>query len=442
MVERGTFYITTLGCPKNQADSRAMHTSLEEAGLRAVADPERAEYHLINSCAFIEPARVETVQTFLEAAALKETLPGQKLILAGCFAERYAGEIRRELPEADLSFGTGQYERAGELIAAHFFPSRKTEVAPTHPFTEGPERIPAFRGHYAAVKISDGCNRRCSFCAIPAIRGPFHSRDPKKIVKECESLVAAGVREIQLVSQDTIAYAPGVEQLLHLLERMHEIENLPWIRLLYLYPEPRLERLLRGIKERGLEKIVPYLETPLQHVSAKILKAMKRSGSYESYRDLLALARELFPDLEVRTSFLLGFPGEIPADVDLLLNFLHECRPEKLALFGFSPEDGTAAAGLSPPTSEDEMIDRINLVRNEHLEILKSIHLLRVGKVYPAMIDELTDEGIIAHRGQDAPGIDPVVFLEEAGNHMIGDILDVRITGFLEYDLMAVGNAI
>ena len=455
-----TFYITTLGCPKNQADSRAMHRSMLAAGLVPSESAEGCDFHIVNSCAFTQSAKEETIETVLEAGQVKKDSAEQKLVLAGCFAERYGTAVRDEMPEVDFSFGTGLYERAGRLVKDHF-------ALPDSVITPDGRNIGSAASiaermfaegnrPYAPVKVSDGCNRGCAFCAIPLFRGRFRDRPMDEIIAECRDIAGKGVREVNLVSQDTNMYGGSPEKLLELAERLQEIPELAWIRILYLYPDARTEKLIRGMGR--LEKVVPYLESPVQHTAPGVLKAMRRAGSHESFRDLFALARERIKDVEIRTTFLLGFPGETPADVDLLLKFMNETRPEKLALFTYSPEEGTPGFDLEATVSEREAAERFNLVRDEHLRILGEIHAERMDRVYPCMIDEVKGDGVVGRRPQDAPEADEVVFIEGFDGQAAsdrptfaapaprvngkevkpGDILDVRITGFFEYDMSAV----
>ncbi len=432
-----TFYITTLGCPKNQADTRAMEDSLRARGYSQVASAEQADVHLINSCAFVEEARLETIETVFEAAAVKESRPGQKLVLAGCFAERYRAEVAAEMPEVDFAFGTGRYEKAGELVGSAF------EKVWARSLSTAPRAAPApsTRGVSAPIKISDGCDRTCAFCAIPSFRGPFRERPAADIIAEARGLAAQGVREVCLVSQDSNAFGGGrPHALLDLIEGLHEVEDLAWIRLLYLYPDVRTEKLLRGIAVRTLPRLVPYFESPIQHTSARVLKAMRRAGSREFFRDLFALAREVWPQAEVRTTLLLGFPGEEEEDVEDVLDFLDEVRPEKLALFPYSPEEGTAGSLLSGAVSPAVATERVNRVRERHLELLRDIHRRRVGRVFDCLIEEV-GERTVGRRPQDAPEVDEVVYIEDA-HARVGDILRVRISGFFEYDMTAVPTAL
>jgi ribosomal protein S12 methylthiotransferase len=447
-----------------------MERSLRRRGLVLAADAPSSDFHLINSCSFIESARVETIQTVLEASGLKKDRPAQKLILAGCFSERYASAVREELPEVDLSFGTGLYHRAGELLGDRFgLP--QWSVADQAPGATAFASTRISSAPYAPVKISDGCNRGCAFCAIPSFRGAFRDIARPAILAECRALVAEGVREICLVSQDTNNYGGDAGTLLDLLEELHTVEGLRWIRLLYLYPDPRTEQIWRGIAERGLcwrdaqgasgGRIVPYLESPVQHVSADVLRAMRRFGSYERFRDLFGLVRALIPDLEIRTSFLVGYPGETGADVELLQEFIAEVRPEKLALFTYSPEEGTPGYAKGDPIPAAEKARRVNQVRQVHLELLREIHRERTGRRYRCMVDSVDPRGgqLVARRAQDAPEVDEVIFVErrpadrsgDAATRSApgpgpaektpelalapGDLLDVEINGFYEYDM-------
>ncbi|MCR9143326.1 MAG: radical SAM protein [bacterium] len=475
-----TYYITTLGCPKNQADSREMERSLRRRGLRKAADATSSDFHLINSCSFIESARVETIQTVMEAAGLKRSGSEQKLILAGCFSERYSAAVRDELPEVDLSFGTGLYHRAGEIIGDRFdLPGRiqgdqapgAAELIGLRQNEDVADDLGASHTPFAAVKISDGCNRGCAFCAIPGFRGAFRETPREEIVAECRQLAREGVREICLVSQDTNQYGGSPQGFIELLEELHAIPELHWIRLLYLYPDPRTEQLWEGIVERdlvwsdplagalsaaasgvagaggGRGKIVPYFESPVQHVSAPVLRAMRRYGDAEKFLKLFAKIRGLVPNVEIRTSLLLGYPGETEADIEAVLRFITEARPEKLALFSYSPEEGTPGYAAGDPIDAETKAGRINEVRLAHLDVLRELHRERVGRRVRCMVDQIEPGSgrIVARRAQDAPEVDEVVFVETeaaevatapAENELqVGDLLDVELTGFYEYDM-------
>ncbi|MBX7057796.1 MAG: MiaB/RimO family radical SAM methylthiotransferase [Leptospirales bacterium] len=429
-----SYYITTLGCPKNQADSREMDVSLARQGFERATSADRADLHLINSCAFIESARVETIQMVMEAAQLKRSHGAQHLVLAGCFAERYSSEVQNELPEVDLSFGTGIYHRAGEIVAERFGLSGAHSIDQASSLANFlPTR---FGRPYAPVKLSDGCDRGCSFCAIPQFRGPFRQREETEILAECAALVERGVRELMLVSQDTNRYGGrDVQALPRLVEDISQLPGVQWLRLLYLYPDARTEQLLRELARRRPAALVPYLETPLQHVSARVLRAMRRSGDRNHFADLFALARDLFADLEIRTSFLVGFPGEEEEDVQQLLEFIKEMRPEKMAVFTYSPEEGSPGFDLGDPVSEEQKAERANRLRQAHLAVLRELHAQRVGRSYRCMVEKSSGQELAVRRPQDAPEADELVFLDPEPGLRPGDMVDVEISGFFEYDM-------
>jgi len=429
---RKSFYITTLGCPKNTADSRSMRESLIREGFQPGNSPEESDFHLINSCTFIKGATKETIETIMDAGEIKKRDKKQKLIVVGCFAERYPDEITKEIPEVDFIFGTGNYEKAGSLLREKF----SGELGKLTRFTDDVfSREDWFLGEnqkpHAFVKISDGCNRGCSFCIIPKLRGTFRESPESEILNDCMNMLSHGAREICLVSQDSVFYGRDTDKLIGLVQKITELEKIQLLRLLYLYPDKKTERLLDLVIEN--KKIAPYFESPIQHVSEKILKSMNRSGGYSFFKDLFAKARER-DGLEIRTSIILGYPGETSQDVDLVLKFIEEVRPEKLALFGFSPEENTEAFELPRNVSEKETNNRVNLVRNFHLDILKQIQQNRIGKVYDAIVSEKEEGAYLVRRFQDAPEIDEIVFVDET-NLQLGQIGKVRIDSFSEYDM-------
>lgn len=423
-----SYFITTLGCPKNTADSREMERSLQKEGFAPAVSADKAELHLINSCAFIEEARLETIRTVLDAAQLKGKK--QKLILVGCFSERYAADVSRDLPEVDFSFGTGRYAEAGRLLREKFGAPRASTAVSVAGLS-----IERSGLAYAPVKISDGCDRTCAFCAIPQFRGGFRSTPLDDVLAEARDLVSRGVREICLVSQDSNAYGGKPESYVDLLERLHELEDLTWIRMLYMYPDKKTEKILRAIAARKLPKLVPYLESPVQHGSSRILKAMRRAGDPVFFADLFALAREAMPGAEVRTSILLGFPGETEEDIQEVIQFLDRARPEKLALFAYSPEEGTAGASMPDLVDPAETADRINRVREHHRQQMSAFAADLVGQSFLCMVDEAEDGELVVRRPQDAPEVDGVVYVENSRLIRPGELVNVEITGFTDFDL-------
>lgn len=415
----------------------SMHHSLLEEGFSPAQTPEESDFHLINTCTFIRSATEETIQTILGAAHAKKQ-EGQKLVVVGCFAERYPKDISAEIPEVDLVFGTGKYSQAGRIIREafrrDFSPLQKTEF--NSDLIERMKLSPGIENYskpYAYVKVSDGCNRGCAFCIIPSLRGKFVDSPLEEILRDTRRAVSAGAKEICLVSQDTVYYGKDSDKLLDMIRSVSEVEGLEILRLLYLYPDKKAEKILRLMGE--IPKIAPYLESPLQHVSERVLKSMNRSGGYSSFRDLYSLAREVRPDLEIRTSFILGFPGETGEDVDEILRFVEETRPEKLNLFAYSPQDGTKGAEVAQTVSEKEKAKRINLIREAHLKILQEIHESRIGKEYIAIVDGIEDGTAVVRRLQDAPEIDEVVYVEDPSLKP-GTIGKVKVESFYEYDMM------
>lgn len=414
-----------------------MERSLSGEGFTRSETVETADFHLINSCAFIEDAKMETIRTVLDAAKIKKKHKNQKLVLVGCFSERYADNVRSDLPEVDFSFGTGRYHEAGTLIGSKFGLQSASE---TRSDTENLSPLFAIvkGASFAPVKISDGCDRGCSFCAIPIFRGKFRDIPLQTILTECRDLAATGVREVCLVSQDSNSYGGKPEAFLDLLEALHEVDDLHWIRMLYMYPDGKTEAILKGLQNRKLPKLVPYLESPVQHASTRMLRAMRRIGDRQRFKEIFDLARNVMPGSEVRTSILLGFPGETEADVEEVLAFIEESRPEKLALFSYSPEEGTPGAHLADQVPIEITRERVNRVRNAFLLQHANRQRDLVGQTFRCMVDETQDQEIIARRAQDAPEADGVVYLPNSRLLSPGDLVNVQITGFAEFDLTGV----
>lgn len=429
-----SFFITTLGCPKNTVDSMSMHQSLLKEGLLPASDPEASDFHLINTCTFIQDATKETIQTILDSIDLKKKSK-QRLVVVGCFAERAGKEISDDLPEVDLHFGTGKYDKAGEILRKSF----PLDFKELKEFNEDLlERltlssvIENYSKPYSYVKISDGCNRGCSFCIIPNLRGKFKDASADSVVLETKKAIAAGAKEICLVSQDTVFYGKDTDKLLDLIQSVADVKGLDLLRLLYLYPDKKTEKLLDLYAKIG--HIAPYLESPLQHVSKDVLKAMNRTGDYSYFKALFEKARSVKPGLEIRTSFILGFPGETAADVDEIIRFIQDVKPEKVNLFPYSPQEGTKGFDLEGKLKDKEISKRVNIVRDVYLETLKEIHQSRIGKEYDAIVDEIIEDGAMVRRFQDAPEIDEVVFVEKT-DLRVGQIGKVRVDSFYELDM-------
>ncbi len=427
-----SFFITTLGCPKNVADSEHVRLSLMSEGLEEAKSPEKSDFHLINTCTFIQSATEETIDTIIQAGKIKKKRK-QKLIVLGCFAERYSDAIRSDIPEVDLNFGTGKYSIAGSILKTHF-PEEFNGLHEINRNNLNRDKKRKTTGKpYAYVKVSDGCNRGCHFCIIPNLRGSFRDQPEEGILQDAASAVSAGAKEICIVSQDTVFYGKDTDRLKSVLDKISQLNGVEILRLLYLYPDKKTYNLLDYFKEN--EKLAPYLESPIQHVSEKMLKRMNRSGSFSFFADLFGKAREMRKGLEIRTSLILGYPGETEDDLEETVRFIKEVKPEKLALFAFSPQEGTKAAELVNEVPEEEAARRVNYIREVHLDILKDIHQDRIGKIYPAIVDEVSKDQILVRRFQDAPEIDEIVFTPFQKDLSVGQIGKVKIGSFLEYDM-------
>lgn len=432
---RKSFYITTLGCPKNTADSSVIHTSLLGEGLIPADAPEDSDFHFINTCTFIQSATEETIQTILTAGEIRRA-KDQRLIVVGCFSQRYPNAIREEMPEVDLLFGTGKYSEAGKILRSAFPEDFENHPDFNRDLVERfslDSRVENYSKPYSYVKISDGCNRGCAFCIIPQLRGRFQDSDESEIFAGAKKALQSGAKEICIVSQDTIFYRRDENQLADLLKRIANLEGLEILRPMYLYPDQKTFRLLDQFP--SIPKLAPYLESPLQHVSERVLKSMNRSGNASFFQDLFAKAKELVPGLEIRTSFILGFPGETAEDVDQILRFLEDVRPDKVNCFSYSPQEGTKGYDLKGKPSDREIARRVNLVRDLHLKNLEGLHQERLGKDYPSIVEEKAEDGIwVVRRFQDAPEIDEIVFVED--DHLeVGMIGRVRIDSYQEYDM-------
>ena len=346
--------MVSLGCPKNTVDSEIVLGSLTNKGYLITSDEGDADVIIVNTCGFIDPAKEESIDAILEMAEYKRKGNCQKLIVMGCLSQRYKDELLKEIPEIDYLAGAGDFKSVAEMIESKNGIKKSKVREPVFDFNEYTPRVLTTPRYTAYVKIAEGCSNRCSFCIIPKIRGPFKSRSIDSIVRETEILSSKGVKEINLISQDTTMYGAdaglrnGLSELLRKLVKINEIR---WIRLLYCYPTFLNNELIKIMKNE--EKICKYIDLPLQHSHNYILKAMLRQEREGEIRDLIFRIRDAIPDIAIRTAFIVGFPGETDRHFEHLLNFLKEMRFEHLGVFTYSPEEGTKAAELSNQISED-----------------------------------------------------------------------------------------
>ena len=428
--------LITLGCPKNTVDSERMHRQLQVNGYTLTDDPEEADLIVVNTCGFIQPAKEESIATVLEAADYKTAGVCKGVIVTGCLAERYQADLQTELTEADLIIGL-----AGERdIVAHC--DRLLGKAPRKAARGDAERHLLTPRHWAYLRISDGCDRMCTFCAIPGIRGVNRSERIETLCAEAQRMVENGVKEIALVAQDTMRYGAdiyGRPRLTDLLRELIGIDGLAWIRLLYTYPTGWREDLIDLLATQ--EKLCAYVDMPVQHASDPILKAMNRGTTQAGMRKLIRRLRERVPGLTLRSSVIVGFPGEDEGHFRELTDFVEDIRFNRLVGFLYSHEDGTPAGNLEDDVTDSEKRDRLDRVMMRQTSISAEINEAYVGRRLQVLIDKPSDDpefDFIGRTRMDAPEIDTEVFV--TGPAAVGEFVEVEITEALEYDL--IGRAV
>jgi len=431
-------HLTTLGCPKNEVDSELMLGALTEAGFPLADRPEDAECLIVNTCAFIDRAREESVATILELARLKERGRCRSLIVTGCLTQRYGGEILREMPEVDGILGTSNLSRIVDLVrqAANRH-DWATSAPPGYLYDATTPRLLAAKVPYAYVKIAEGCDMGCTFCAIPQFRGRHRSRPLADIVSEVEALAARGIQEAILVSQDTLAYGrdlPGGADIGDLLLALGET-RMPWIRPMYLHPAHVTDRLIAKWRRA---RIVPYLDLPVQHGDDGVLRAMRRAVTARRMTEVVAAFREAIPGLSVRTTVLVGFPGESEAAFQNLVEFLDEVRFDRLGVFTYSPEDGTPSPGFPDQVPAEVAAERAAIVQDLQDRIAWERNQTLVGAVTDVLVDGPSQDPAFAFEGRtagQAPEIDGVVYLR-GGRFEPGRFARVSIVEVEGYELV------
>ncbi|MBI5748120.1 MAG: 30S ribosomal protein S12 methylthiotransferase RimO [Nitrospinae bacterium] len=435
--------MVSLGCPKNTVDSEIVLGSLADKGYSVTSDEGDADVIIVNTCGFIDSAKEESIDAILEMAEYKRKGNCQKLVVMGCLSQRYKDELLKEIPEIDYLVGAGDFKGVAEMIESKNGIKKSKVREPVFDFNENTHRVLTTPRYTAYVKIAEGCSNRCSFCIIPKIRGPFKSRNVDSIVREAEILSDKGVKELNLISQDTTMFGAdtGLKNgLSELLKRLIKIDGVRWIRLLYCYPTFLNDDIIEIMKNE--EKICKYLDLPLQHSHDDILKAMMRQEREGEIRDLIYKIRDAIPDIAIRTAFIVGFPGETDRHFEHLSSFVKEMKFEHLGVFTYSPEEGTKAAEIPNHVLEDVKNKRKDAI----MEIQKRVSLEKnkkfIGTTQDVIVEETTgsDEFLISGRMQtQAPEIDGVVYIEKS-EVRAGDILPVKITKAMEYDL--IGEAV
>jgi ribosomal protein S12 methylthiotransferase len=440
-IRRQRFSIVSLGCARNLVDSEVMAGLLQQHQYELVREPAEADVVLVNTCGFIDAAKAESIDTIIEISRLKERGKVKKLVVAGCLAQRYPEELAKELPEVDLFIGTGEVPRIAGILREHESSNRRRMYVgmPQYLYDHGTARLRITPSHTAFVKASEGCDHKCAFCIIPQLRGPHRSRSIDSIVSETSRLVREGVKEINLIAQDLTAYGRDRKDgttLCALLNEMIRVPDLVWVRLLYAYPNYLDDPLLRLIRES--ENICKYLDIPFQHVNHRLLQRMKRGKSGSAVREAISKVREAIPGLTLRTSLIVGFPGETDEDFEQLLDFVDEAQFDRLGVFKYSDEEGTAAARMEGKVSEEDKERRWQELMELQASISQKKNEALIGTIQRVMIEFDCESDQLTGRTQaHAPEVDGFVYLENSGlPTKPGDIVDVKITGALEYDLM------
>lgn len=444
MRQKQKFNIISLGCARNLVDSEVMAGVLHQNDYELVGEPQAADIVLINTCGFIAAAKEESIDAILDVARLKEEGKVKKLIVAGCLSQRYPDDLAKELPEVDFFIGTGEVPRIAEILKAHEAQVRRQYVGlPSYLYDHRTPRIRSTPSYTAFVKVSEGCDHKCAFCIIPQMRGPHRSRSIESIFNEACTLAENGVKEINLIAQDLTAYGRDRKDGTSLEALLRELANVPklhWLRLLYAYPNFLDDTLLEVIRDS--EKICKYIDIPFQHISRSILQRMRRGKSGSSVREATQKLRKFIPGLTLRTSLIVGFPGETETDFRDLLDFVAEAEFERLGVFKYSLEEGTAAARIGEQVSEQVKERRWQEVMDLQSLISRKKNQALIGTIQRVMIDDvaLNSERVTGRTQGHAPEVDGVVFVESDRKRVPvrpGDMIDVTITGALDYDLIS-----
>ena len=439
----------SLGCPKNQLDTEVMLHEILSAGYEITTEDIDADVIIVNTCAFIESAKQEAIDNILDVAWLKKNRHLKAIIVTGCLAERYGEEIFRELPEVDAVLGVGSIHNIVEAIEA--VTAKKKKGSSRKYFSRedkntvrlGGDRVLTTPDYYAYLKIAEGCDNRCAYCAIPSIRGSFRSRPIEDLIAEARQLESLGVKELVIVAQDITRYGLdlyGKYSLAELLHRITEETEIPWIRLLYCYPDKITDELIAEMRDNP--RILKYIDLPLQHASDRMLQAMNRHGDSKMIREVLSKLRREIPEIVIRTTFIVGFPGESEADFEELCEFIKEQRFDHAGVFPYSREEDTPAYDFPDQIDEQIKQDRMDLLMREQLEINEARNQTKVGKVITVLCEEFdpVSEMHFGRSAEDAPEIDGKVYFRAARRIAPGSFVQVKIREVFDYDL--IGRAI
>lgn len=427
----------SLGCPKNQVDGEVLLAKLADAGFKIVNTIEDSDIMIVNTCGFIEAAKTEAIETILEVAEYKKAGIVSAIVVTGCLAERYKDDVLSELPEVDAVVGIGANSDIVKVcqkalcgISTANFPNKCYL-----PLNE--KRMLSTPPHWAYLKIAEGCDNRCAFCAIPGIRGKFRSRPMDEVIAEAKTLAAKGIKEVILIAQDTTKYGQdiyGEYKLAALLKELVKIDGIEWIRLYYCYPQRITDELIEVIRDN--EKICSYIDVPLQHSDATVLRNMRRVGTGEDYKALIAKMRKEIPDLALRTTLMVGFPGETDEQFENLCAFIKDVKFDRMGCFAFSPEEDTPAYDMDNQLDDDLKNHRQEILMDLQYGISESLNKSRVGKTYKVIVDNVKDDVCVGRSYMDSPEIDTGITFSSTPNIKIGDFVNVKITDVDGYDLV------
>ena len=431
--------LESLGCSKNLMDAEIMTGILKEKGYEFVEEFAEANIIIVNTCGFIRDAKQESIDTIVELSQLKEFGKLKYLIVTGCLAQRYADELLEEIPEIDAIVGTGNFMNISEIIDRLESEKNVTEIGNIEfAFDETLSRYVSTPEHMAYLKIGEGCSNHCTYCIIPKLRGKYRSRKIEDIVEEAKSLASEGVKELVVIAQDTTRYGEdlyGEAKLAELLEELAGIEGIKWIRIMYSYPESITEKLIDVIAAH--DNICSYFDMPIQHASNRVLKRMNRRTSKEDIRNKVDMIRSKIPDAVIRTTVIVGFPGETEEDLEELIEFMKEIKFDRLGAFAYSREEDTPADRMDGHMDEEIKEERRERVMMVQQAISEEINQKREDKVFEVLIEEEAEEGVYVGRTQgDAEEIDSVVYVNSDEELEIGSFVNVYITEAMEYDLI------
>ncbi|HIV50426.1 MAG TPA: 30S ribosomal protein S12 methylthiotransferase RimO [Candidatus Faecalibacterium intestinipullorum] len=431
----------SLGCPKNQVDLDCMVHTLLAAGHETVADLSEADVALVNTCGFIESAKAEAIENILEACACKEQNPNLKVVVTGCLAERYRSQIREEIPEVDAVVGCASNGVIDSIVARVTGGEQLESYGPKKEFPLGGKRVIGTPAHYAYLKIAEGCNNRCHYCAIPLIRGPLRSRPLEDCVAEARWLASEGVKELIVVAQDPTAYGEDWGQpgsICELLDRLNEIEGIEWIRIMYAYPERITDKFIAAMQRN--KKVVPYLDLPIQHCNDEILHNMNRRSTRAELLEVIGRLRAAIPGITLRTTLIAGFPGETEAQFEELCQFVKEVQFDRLGCFAYSAEENTLAARMEGQLDQETKDRRAELVMQIQTGIMSQKQAAKVGQTVRALCDGIDEESglYLCRTAGDAPEVDGCVCVSSETPLYPGEFYTIRVEESDLYDLYGV----